>query len=136
MSRFFEFAINNALLVGGFLSLLIAYIVVEVLRGGRSISPQGLSTMVNNHEAVVVDVRDPAEFRQGHITGSKNIPYARLAEQMGELPKDKALIIVCNLGQVAGSAARQLKAKGLENVYKLEGGLSNWKSLSLPLVKR
>ena len=136
MSRFFEFLLHNAVLAGAFISLFIAYVVVEVMRGGRSVSPQGLSLMVNNHQAVVVDVRDPAEFRQGHITGSRNIPYARLMEQMGELPVDKALIIVCNLGQVAGSAARQLKAKGLNNVYKLEGGLSNWKSLSLPLVKR
>ncbi|RZU47010.1 rhodanese-related sulfurtransferase [Fluviicoccus keumensis] len=136
MSRFFEFLMHNAVLAGAFFSLLVAYIVVEVMRGGRSVSPQGLSLMVNNHQAIVVDVRDPAEFRLGHITGSRNIPYARLMEQLGELPADKALIIVCNMGQVAGTAARQLKAKGLNNVYKLEGGLSNWKSLSLPLVKR
>ncbi len=136
MSRFVEFLINNAVLAGAFFSLLIAYIVVEILRGGRSVSPQGLSAMVNGEGAVVVDVRDPAEFRAGHITGSRNIPYSRLMEQMGELPADKALIIVCNIGQVAGAAARQLKAKGRQNVFKLEGGIANWKSSSLPLVKR
>lgn len=136
MSRSFEFVLNNAVLAGAFVSLLVAYIVVEVLRGGRSVSPQGLTAMVNANEAVIVDIRDAAEFRQGHITGSRNIPYARLVEQSGELPSDKAVILVCNLGQVAGSAARQLKAKGLQNVFKLEGGIANWKSLSLPLVKR
>lgn len=136
MSRFVEFALNNIVLVGAFFSLLIAYIVVEILRGGRSVSPQGLTALVNGEGAVVIDIRNSNEFRQGHITGSRNIPYAKLMEHLSELPADKALIIVCNIGQTAGAAARQLKAKGLQNVYKLEGGISNWKSSSLPLVKR
>lgn len=136
MARFLEFIANHYWLAGAFSALIIAFITVEILRGGRNLSPQAMTLLMNNREAVVVDVRDPAEFRQGHITGSRNIPYSRLLEQAAELPRDKPVVIVCNLGQVAGTAARQLKAQGLTEVYKLEGGISNWKSLSLPLVKR
>lgn len=136
MARFLEFALNHYWLAGAFAGLLAAFAFVEILRGGRSLSPQALTLMMNNQQAVVIDIRDPAEFRQGHITSSRNIPYSKLMEQSGELPKDKPVIIVCNLGQVAGAATKQLKAIGLSEVYRLEGGISNWKSLSLPLVKR
>lgn len=136
MARFIEFLMHHYWLAGAFASLLAAFLTVEILRGGRSLSPQAMTLLMNQRQAVVIDVRDPAEFRQGHITGSRNIPYSRLLEQSGELPGDRPVVIVCNLGQVAGAAARQLKAKGLSEVYKLDGGIANWKSLSLPLVKR
>lgn len=136
MERFVEFLLHHYWLSGAFAGLLTAYFIVEMARAGRSISPQGLSSLVNGEKAVVVDVRDPAEFRQGHITGSRNIPYSKLLEHVAELPKDRPVIVVCNLGQVAGAATRQLKEKGLQQVFRLEGGIANWKSLSLPLVKK
>jgi rhodanese-related sulfurtransferase len=136
MERFFEFMTQHYILVSAFLGLLIAYILVEIQRGGRSVSPQTLTSMVNKQKALVIDLRDPNEFKQGHITGSRNIPYARLTEKLQELPKDGPIILVCQLGQVAGTAARQLKSQGIQDVAKLEGGLSNWKSQSLPLVKK
>lgn len=138
MDRFLEFAVNHYLLVGTFVALLIAWIVTEMARGGQSVSPQGLSALVNQQNARVIDIRDPAEFKTGHITGSDNIPYSRISERLEELKKepDRPIVIICNIGQTAGAAGSQLKAAGLSQVYKLEGGISNWKSQSLPLVKK
>lgn len=136
MQHFFEFALNHLVLAGIFAALLVAYIVVETLRGGRNVSPQQLSLMVNKEKALVIDLRDPNEFKQGHITGSQNIPYSKIADKGHNLPSDRPVILVCNLGQVAGAAARQLKSQGMAQVYKLDGGISNWKGLSLPLVKK
>lgn len=138
MDRFLEFAVAHYLLVGSFVALLVAYIASEMARGGQSVSPQGLSVLVNQQNARIIDVRDPAEFKAGHITGSDNIPYSRISERVEELKKelDRPIVVICNIGQTAGAAGRQLKAAGLTQVYKLDGGISNWKSQSLPLVKK
>lgn len=138
MDRFLEFLLSHYLLAGTFIALLIAYVINEVARGGKSVSPQGLSTLINKENARVIDVRDPAEFRSGHITGSENIPVARIAEQLAQLKSDtsRPIVVVCSLGQSAGAVTQQLKTAGLTQVYKLDGGISNWKGQSLPLVKK
>jgi hypothetical protein len=63
MERFLEFAANHYLLVTTFVALLVAWIVTEMARGGKNVSPQGLSALVNQQNARLVDVRDPAEFK-------------------------------------------------------------------------
>ncbi|MFP5429590.1 MAG: rhodanese-like domain-containing protein [Gammaproteobacteria bacterium] len=138
MERFFEFAANHYLLVGTFVALLVAWIVSEMARGGKNVSPQGLSQLVNQQNARLIDVRDPAEFKAGHISGSENIPYSRISERLEELKKElqRPIVVICNIGQTAGAVGGQLKTAGLTQVYKLEGGISNWKSQSLPLVKK
>ncbi len=136
MQRFVEFIVNNYILASAFVGLLIAFFIVESKRGGQNISPQSLSNLINKQKALVIDLRDPTEFKKGHITGSQNIPYAKLNDKNNHFPKDRPIVFVCNLGQVAGTAAKTLKTEhGINDVFKLEGGISNWKALSLPLVK-
>jgi rhodanese-related sulfurtransferase len=76
--------------------------------------------------------------KPGHISGSENIPYSRISERLEELKKDltRPIVVICNIGQTAGAVGGQLKVAGLTQVYRLEGGISNWKSQSLPLVKK
>ena len=137
MEHFVQFLMNHYLLSSIFFGLLIAFFIVEAKRGGQNVSPQGLSQMINKQNALVIDLRDPTEFKKGHITGSQNIPYAKLNDKNNHFPQDRPIVFVCNLGQVAGAAAKQLKTEqGLVNVFKLDGGISNWKALSLPLVKK
>lgn len=138
MDRFFEFLLNHYALTGAFFVLAIAFVLNEIARGGKSISPQGLTQLVNRENAVLVDIRDTAEFRSGHITGSQNIPYAKLDDHLAQLKKEaeRPIVVICNLGQTAGAAGQKLKAAGMTQVYKLEGGISNWKGQSLPLVKK
>ncbi|PTQ89329.1 rhodanese-like domain-containing protein [Agitococcus lubricus] len=136
MERFVEFFVNHYILASAFFGLITAYFIVEIQRGGRKVSAQLLTQMVNKQKALVIDLRDPNEFKQGHITGSQNIPYAKISDKNQTFPKDRPIIFVCQLGQVAGAAAKQLKSQGVMDVYKLEGGITNWKALSLPLVKK
>lgn len=136
--RYIDFVTSHYALVGLMVALFVAFVITELQRSGKSVSPQSLTALVNSHNALVIDVRDPAEFKQGHITGSENVPYSRIGERAAELKKDldRPIVIVCKMGQVAGSAVQQLKAAGLTQVYKLDGGISGWKSASLPLVKK
>lgn len=137
MEQYILFIMNHPFLVGTFAVLLTVLIVTETRRGGRSVSVQELTTLVNQEHAVIVDLRDKKEFGTGRITGAINIPLANLESRMGELDKHKSspIILVDAMGQQAGSAGRQLRAAGFENVMRLNGGISSWKESSLPLVK-
>lgn len=136
MDRVIEFIGHHPLLVGLFVALLVAYLLSELQRGGRSLGPQELTRLVNGSEARVIDVRNSPEYREGHITGSESIPYSQIAERAAELTKSgKPLIVVCGLGQVAGNAATTLKKAGATEVYHLSGGISAWRQQGLPLVR-
>ena len=138
MERFIEFVTHHYLLVGALATLAIAYFITEFSRGGTNVSPQGLSTLVNQQNARLIDLRDAAEFRAGHITGSENIGLGRIDAELTQLKTDltRPIVLVCDLGQSAGAVGQKLKAAGLSQVYKLEGGIANWKSQSLPLIKK
>lgn len=138
MDHLFAFLLHHYLLSGTFVVLLIAFLLNEMARGGQTISPQGLSTLVNQQNARVIDVRDAAEFRSGHIAGSENIPYSRLNDHLPQLKSEpeRPIVVVCNIGQTAGAAGQQLRAAGLTQVYRLDGGISGWKGQSLPLVRK
>ncbi|MDX1695866.1 MAG: rhodanese-like domain-containing protein [Ketobacteraceae bacterium] len=136
MDRVLEFVMNHPYLVGSFVALLVAFIMLETRRGGKSVSPQQLTNLVNRENALVLDVRDTKEFREGHITGSKNIPFTQLQSKLGELEshKETPVILVCKMGQHAGAAGRILSTAGFKDVRRLSGGVSGWKADGLPLV--
>lgn len=136
MDRLIEFAGHHAYLVGAFVALLIAYLVTEMQRGGRTISAHDLTRLVNQQQARVIDLRNAPEFREGHITGSENLPFSQVAERAADIVRaGKPVILVCALGQVAGNAAQILKKAGVTEVYRLDNGISGWRQLGLPLVR-
>lgn len=133
-----EFIANHWILSSLFVSLIVAFFIVESRRGGRSLTPQALVNLINNNNAVVLDIRDSTEFKLGHITGAINIPFSRLKDDTSDLKKhaENPIVVVCSLGHTAANAVQTLTAAGYAHVYKLEGGISRWKSESLPLVKK
>ena len=138
MALFLEFLAAQWMLVAGLLVCVALLIKHESLKGGPSLTPQQLINQVNQQQAVVVDLRDSKEFQQGHIVDAINIPHAKLAARIAELEphKQQPLILVCNIGQHAGAAGKQLTAAGFEQVSRLGGGMAEWKSAQLPLVSK
>lgn len=67
--------------------------------------------------ATVVDVRTPAEYKDGHVKGSINLPLQTLGSQMNKLKKDQVIITCCRSGSRSGMARRQLQAAGFTQVY-------------------
>jgi phage shock protein E len=74
--------------------------------------------------ALVVDVRTPGEYRSGSYPKARNIPLDALSARMGELPKDKPIILFCASGSRSGQAARLLKRAGFGDVLSA-GGLAD-----------
>ncbi|MCK0163160.1 rhodanese-like domain-containing protein [Marinobacter sp. S6332] len=138
MDRLFEFVVNHYVLASLFVAFLVAILVLESRRGGAKISAQGAVSLINRDEAIVVDIRDRKEFGEGRITGSVNIPLSSLKSRAAELNKhkDKQIIVADKMGQHSAMAVKQLNAEGFANVVRLNGGVSDWKTSNLPLVKK
>lgn len=73
--------------------------------------------------AIIIDVRSAAEFSNGHIKKSKNIPLESLHNRTSKFKKDKPIILCCATGMRSGTARRSLKAQGFE-VYNGGGWMS------------
>ena len=80
----------------------------------------------NMRKGQLVDLRKKEEFDQGHINGARNIPFVMLTRNPGKLRRDLPIYLYCEKGKVCKRAALVLYGKGYENIYQLEGGLTNW----------
>lgn len=138
MDRLFEFIGNHIELSGLFFALMLALWFSEKSRSGKAVSPQAATLMMNKDEAVIVDIRDKKEYSEGRITGSVHIPFDSLKERAVELKKfeGKQIILVDKMGQHASMAGKLLQTEGFENICRMSGGITEWKALNLPLVKK
>jgi rhodanese-related sulfurtransferase len=135
-----QFIQNNLLLiVVAFASgAMLLWPLVRRSAGGPYVDAQQATHLINREDALVVDVREPAEFGAEHILGAKNVPLARIGEGAGDLPKrkDKPLIAYCDTGNRAGKALGALKKAGFERVVNLNGGLGAWKQAGFPVERK
>jgi rhodanese-related sulfurtransferase len=82
--------------------------------------------------AVLIDVREPAEFEAERIAGAQLFPLSTL--DPNRLPKDVPLIFQCGTGKRSALALARAQAAGLAHEAHLAGGLQAWKAAGLPTV--
>ena len=106
-------------------------------RGGNRLSTLQATQLINQRDAVVLDIRDQADFARGHIANAKNLPAKVLDERKAEIDKlkDTPVIVSCDTGMRAGASAEKLKALGIKEVFILQGGLNAWRDAGLPVSK-
>jgi rhodanese-related sulfurtransferase len=103
---------------------------------GATVGTLQATRLINDRDAVIVDVRPNAEYAAGHLPNARNIAAEDLAKRAGDLPKGKPVIVVCGTGSRAGRAASALRGAGRQDVFCLEGGVAAWQQAGLPLVKK
>ena len=138
MEQFFEFIGNHLVLSSMWVASAAAIIFYQARTAAASVGPQQAVMLINRQDAVVVDIRDKKEFEAGHIVDAIHIPLAKLKQRApAELKKfkERPVLVVCKMGQHAGSIGRKLKAQGFEDVRRLSGGMAEWGANSLPVVK-
>jgi hydroxyacylglutathione hydrolase len=96
-------------------------------------APEARDWLREHAQALVVDVREPSEYVDGHVPGAVSIPQADLATRLGELPRDRELLVVCASGNRSLRAASFLRQLGFEQVTNLAGGTSGWREAGHPL---
>jgi rhodanese-related sulfurtransferase len=88
----------------------------------------------NGKRPFVLDVRQPEEFRAGHIAGATLIPLGELKNKLARLPKAREIVCVCHTSSRSVSATRQLVAAGY-NAFNMKGGMIAWQRANLPIKK-
>ncbi len=90
-----------------------------------------------NSGAVLVDLRSANQFKDGHITGAKNVPGDQILADAKALEKlaAKTVVLYCDDGATTAAAQRTLARAGAKDVFSLRGGLAAWKQENLPVVK-
>jgi len=105
--------------------------------GGAAANTLQATQMINRQDAVMIDVREDAEYAKGHIVGSRHIPMSQLDSRVGELQKfrSKPLIAYCESGNRSSRAVSVLRKHGFESVFNLTGGYAAWQQAGLPVEK-
>lgn len=88
-------------------------------------------------EAVLIDVREPDEFRGEHIPYAVSLPLASVRDHLAqmELPGDKKVLFQCQRGARGAKACDLARAAGSsQEIYNIDGGIEGWKAAGLPVV--
>jgi rhodanese-related sulfurtransferase len=84
------------------------------------------SELEQSKNKLLIDVREPDEYKSGFIAGAKNIPLSQLEKRLGEIPKDRDVLLYCRSGMRSKSAASILSKQGYTRLAHLQGGVSSW----------
>lgn len=140
MPKLIEFVINHWDL---FLALAIILLMMfsgtlgSRLRGYKPITALEAVQLLNHDNAVLIDVREDSEFKEGHIIDARHIPLGKLGERMTELEpfREQPIVVNCRSGHRSAGACARLRKNGFQTVYNLKGGIMAWQSAGLPLQK-
>jgi hydroxyacylglutathione hydrolase len=108
---------------------------VRLSRIGQ-LEPRDLAELRGNGTPMVLDVRNDAEWSDGHLPAAVHIPLGRLRQRVGELPKTQPLVVHCAAGARSAIAASVLAAAGIQDVSNLVGGYHAWRAAGLPITPK
>ena len=135
-----QFAANNWYLILGIamvLAMLVYAPLTQLRHGVRRVSSAEAIRLLNQEKGLLLDVREPDEYRTGHVPNSMNVPLSGLAGSVKQIEKYKSLplIICCRTSQRSARAAITLRKQGFAQVQVLAGGMLGWQRENLPVAK-
>lgn len=135
------FAHAHVMIVVAFVAVLVAIAANELhgrLSAGPRLGAPDAVRLLNDRNALVIDIRSAADFKKSHLLRAINVPAAKLKENTGQFGKDKErpIIVYCNMGATSLEAAKTLRALGHKEVYPLRGGINGWQNSNLPVTAK
>ena len=93
--------------------------------------------ILNQHGALLLDVREPAEYSAGHAPNAKLIPLGQINSRLNELDayKDKPIVVMCRSGRRSAQAVSMLQNAGYTHVSNVKGGILEWESRGLEVIR-
>lgn len=136
MNHLLEFIINHWTLVG--LLLVTGGLILWQENRGRGyaqLSPQEAIQLINHKTTMILDLREPQDFKKGHIVDARSFQPSEFNQPKVQKWKDKTMILVCRQGLVAQELADRWKKEGFDDVHVLSGGMDAWYAEGFPVVK-
>ncbi len=117
----------------------IAMIVVTAtaaLAGqSRNIDSLQAKALLDKGSVFLLDVRTPDEFRQAHLKGAVLVPIDQIERRLGEVPKNRPILVYCAVGSRSNAVAGFLAEKGYREVYNMRDGIVGWYRNNLPIAR-
>lgn len=109
----------------GAIILAAAFFLTPTKGATRLAGPAFLGKYESTNNAVLLDVRTPAEFEAGHMAGAMNVDIENqsFGDEIKKLDPAKTYFVYCRSGNRSGQAIAFMKANGFQSVYELQGGL-------------
>ncbi|MDO4726475.1 MAG: rhodanese-like domain-containing protein [Porphyromonadaceae bacterium] len=103
----------------------------------RMKSVEAQNFIKNNKELVIIDVRTPEEFEEGHLKGAINIDVKKsdFEEQIAKLDTSKTYLVYCRSGRRSAGAVRIMHNKNFKSLYEISDGFMGWTNKGLPVEK-
>lgn len=115
------------------LSLLLLAMPMTALASRPAVSPAAVAEITARADApILLDVRTPEEFAQGHLPGAVLIPHDQLAARLDEIGRDRWVLVYCRSGKRASTAQDILEDAGIE-VRQVEGSWLRWQEEERPV---
>jgi hydroxyacylglutathione hydrolase len=100
-----------------------------------TLAAPALKSKLEKDDLLLVDVREPSEWKEGYIEGAKRIFFGHLREKAASLPRDKPVAVTCSVGNRSSIGASLLKREGFMDVFNVLGGMTAWTNLGYPTKK-
>ena len=113
--------------------------VLEAKRSVKELAADEIQSRIARPEVLLIDVREPDEYRQGHLPGAVNIPRGMLEFKISSEPTlqqlDREIVVYCKTSGRAALSVVALQAMGFQNVISLVGGFDAWAAAQRTVVK-
>ncbi|ANJ67467.1 hypothetical protein A9404_08780 [Halothiobacillus diazotrophicus] len=141
MQEFLDFLIRHWALSLVAIVLIVMLLGNEMTRGlqkFQNLTAAELARLIGREQVVLIDVREPDEFRGEHIKGAQHIPLGSLPTKLTDLEKHKAdqVLLYCRSGNRSSAAANMMVKAGFTNVGHLAGGIMAWKAENYPVTRK
>lgn len=122
--------------------LLVVTAMVTVLAGTafaagykNIASGEAKGLLAKKKSVYLLDVRTPDEYRQARLAGSVLIPVNEIERRLGEIPKNRPVLVYCAVGSRSSMVAGFLAGKGYREVYNMQDGIVGWYRNGYPLTR-
>lgn len=105
------------------------------IKGIKHISANDAATGMTNGNAIIIDVREAAEFTFEYIPlpGVYNFPISEILDHLSEIPAGKTIFVISRHGERSSKIVNLFMRYGLNDSYNIDGGLSAWKAAGFPV---
>ena len=116
--------------------LIIVAMATQVRAAEKSISARDAKALLDSNKNIfLLDVRTPQEYSQGRLAGSALIPIGEFERRIGEVPKNKTIVVYCAVGSRSKPVAGFLARQGYKDVYEMTDGIVGWYRNGFPIQR-